>query len=159
MVAPKRLGDTAEPVAGNRIGEGEDAGMRDEEDFTVLVADDHAGYRAGLMRAISTWTGLRLVGEAGDGTSALRLIEEHEPDVALVDVRMPGLNGLELCAQLAPEHHTRIVLLSAFMDDKLAAQAAACGAADFLSKETPREQICRTLVAAAHTGGRAGGPV
>jgi DNA-binding NarL/FixJ family response regulator len=120
-----------------------------DEELTVLVADDHAGYRAGLTRAISAWNGLRLVGEAGDGASALRFIEERDPDVALIDVRMPELNGLQLCAQLKPEHRTRIVLLSAFMDENLAAQAAACGAADCMSKDTPREQICRTLISVA----------
>jgi DNA-binding NarL/FixJ family response regulator len=132
-------------------------GARDQEagidvssaELTVLVADDHAGYRAGLTRAIGAWKGLRLIAEAGDGAAALRLIEQYDPDVALVDVRMPELNGLEVCAQLTPEHHTRVVLLSAFMDEQLAAQAAACGAADCMSKDTPREQICRKLVAVA----------
>jgi DNA-binding NarL/FixJ family response regulator len=120
-----------------------------DEELTVLVADDHAGYRAGLTRAISACEGLRLVGEAGDGASALRFIEECEPDLALIDLRMPELNGLELCEQLKPEHRTRVVLLSAFMDEKMAARAAACGAADCMSKDTPREQICRTLIAVA----------
>lgn len=129
-----------------------------EEELTVLVADDHAGYRAGLARAISTWNGLRLVGQAGDGVAALRLIGELEPDVALIDVRMPDLNGLELCAQLGPDHHTRVVLLSAFMDDKLAAQAAASGAAGWIGKETPRAQICRNLVGVATAGRTAGAP-
>jgi two-component system, NarL family, nitrate/nitrite response regulator NarL len=131
-------------------GEGarsEGEAMQDE--LTVLVADDHAGYRAGLVRAISAWNGLRLVGEAGDGASALRMIEEHEPDLALIDVRMPQLNGLEVCAQLAPDHPTRVVLVSAFMDDKLAAAAAASGAADCISKHVSRTQICRKLVAVA----------
>jgi DNA-binding NarL/FixJ family response regulator len=127
--------------------------MRDE--VTVVVADDHAGYRAGLIRAIGAWTGLRLVGEAGDGASALRLIEEVEPDVALIDVRMPELNGLELCAQLAPEHRTRVLLLSAFVDDKLAARATASGAADCVSKQVSRTQICRRIEAVAHASGRA----
>jgi two-component system nitrate/nitrite response regulator NarL len=129
------------------IGEREEREASAE--LTVLVADDHAGYRAGLTRAISAWTGLRLVAEAGDGVSALRLIEECDPDLALIDVRMPELNGLELCAQLKPDHHTRVVLLSAFMDERLAAQALASGAADCMSKDAPREQICRKLIAIA----------
>lgn len=135
-------------VVRQRIAEREEGEAAAE--LTVLVADDHAGYRAGLTRAISAWKGLRLVGEAGDGASALRLIEERDPDLALIDLRMPELNGLELCAQLKPQHRTRVVLLSAFMDAKLAAQAIASGAADCMSKDTPREQICRKLIAIAH---------
>jgi DNA-binding NarL/FixJ family response regulator len=127
-----------------------------QDELTVVVADDHDGYRAGLIRAIGDWRGLRLVGEAGDGASALRLIEEHEPDVALIDVRMPELNGLELCAHLPAEHRTRVVLLSAFMDDKLAAQAATSGAADCISKQVSRTQICRKIEAVARTAGTAG---
>lgn len=128
----------------HRIAEG---GGGEAGELTVLVADDHPGYRAGLTRAISDWEGLRLVGEAGDGASALRLIEECDPDLALIDLRMPRLNGLELCAQLKPERRTRIVLLSAFMDPKLAAQALASGVAACVSKDTPRKQICRKLIA------------
>jgi DNA-binding NarL/FixJ family response regulator len=135
-------------VVGHRIAEREEGEAAGAE-LTVLVADDHAGYRAGLTRAIRAWKGLLLVGEAGDGASALRFIEERDPDVALIDVRMPELNGLDLCARLKPDHRTHIVLLSAFMDEQLAAQAAASGAADCMSKDTPREQICRTLIAVA----------
>jgi DNA-binding NarL/FixJ family response regulator len=139
-------------VVGHRIGErGEgEAGA----ELTVLVADDHAGYRAGLTRAISAWDGLRLVGEAGDGASALRLIGERDPDLALIDLRMPELTGLEVLEQLKPGQHTRVVLLSAFMDDKLAARALAAGAADSMSKDTPREQICRKLVAVGDRASR-----
>jgi two-component system nitrate/nitrite response regulator NarL len=139
-------------VVGHRIGEREQGEAGAE--LTVLVADDHAGYRAGLTRAIGAWKGLRLVAEAGDGVSALRLIEECDPDLALIDVRMPELTGLELCAQLKPEHRTRVVLLSAFMDERLAAQALASGATDCMSKDTPREQICRKLIAIADRGSR-----
>ena len=129
-----------------------------QHELTVVVADDHAGYRAGLIRAVTAWRGLRLVGEADDGASALRLIEDLEPDVALIDVRMPGLTGLELCAQLPPDHHTRVVLLSAFMDDKLAARASASGAAGCVSKQVSRTRICREIEAVAGTTGRAGAP-
>jgi DNA-binding NarL/FixJ family response regulator len=143
-------------VVVHRIAERADGEAAAE--LTVLVADDHAGYRAGLTRAISAWDGLRLVGEAGDGASALRLIEERDPDLALIDLRMPELNGLELCAQLKPEHRTRVVLLSAFMDAKLAAQALESGAADCMSKDTPREQICRKLIAIADRANRSHTP-
>ena len=144
-------------MLGHRIAERDGEGPAAAE-LTVLVADDHAGYRAGLTRAINSWKGLRLVGEAGDGASALRLIEERDPDLALIDLRMPELNGLELCAQLKPERRTQVVLLSAFMDTKLAAQALECGAADCMSKDTPREQICRKLMAIAERTGRGATP-
>ena len=154
------VSETLATVVRVRNGEGgpdPDRAPMDNE-LTVVVADDHAGYRAGLIRAISAWRGLCLVGEASDGASALRLIEELEPDVALIDVRMPGLNGLELCARLPPDHHTRVVLLSAFMDDKLAAQASATGAAGCVSKQVSRTRICREIESVAGTPGRAGAP-
>lgn len=141
---------------GERTGSPSPAGTPNSGEFTVLVVDDHAGYRAGLSRAIEAWNGLRLVGEAADGSSALRAIEAQEPDLALVDVRMPGMNGLELCSEVESQHHTQVVLLSAFMDERLASQAEACGAAACMSKDTPRAQICRRLVAVGRTAGRAG---
>jgi two-component system nitrate/nitrite response regulator NarL len=152
MVLRARARETRGIVEGDRsgqlaaVGEG---GATAPGVRTVIVADDHAAYRAGITRAIAEWHCLLLVGEAGDGAVALRLIEELAPDVALLDVRMPYIDGLEVCAKLAARSHTRVVLLTAFKDEALAARAAASGAAECLSKELSREQICRTLVSVA----------
>jgi DNA-binding NarL/FixJ family response regulator len=123
----------------------------------VFVADGHAGYRGGMVRLIGEHPALRVVGEAADGSAALDGIVELQPDVALLDVRMPRLTGLEVCERLsgdglAPDTH--VVLISGTPDRGLAAQAAAAGAVALLAKETPPMMICAQLVAAGE--GRVG---
>jgi two-component system, NarL family, nitrate/nitrite response regulator NarL len=123
----------------------------------VFVADDHAGYRGGMVRLIGGHPELDVVGEAADGSTALDAIVALQPDVALLDVRMPGLTSLEVCQRvcrddLAPNTH--VVLISGTPDRVLAAQAADAGAVALLAKETPPTMICAQLVAAGE--GRVG---
>ena len=113
----------------------------------VVVADDHPLYRDGLVRAISSVGELALVGEAADGLEAEQLIEELQPGVALVDVKMPGLGGVELCERIARRGlPTRVLMISAYIDRNLVERAPAAGAAGYLGKDASREEICETLV-------------
>jgi two-component system, NarL family, nitrate/nitrite response regulator NarL len=113
---------------------------------SVVVADDHPLYRDGVVRAIAESEELVLVGEAGDGREAERLIVELRPDVALLDVRMPGLGGVELCERIvAGGLPTRVLMLSAFLDPRLVARAFEAGAAAYLGKDASREDICHAL--------------
>jgi two-component system nitrate/nitrite response regulator NarL len=119
-------------------------------DITIVVADDHALFRKGMVRAIAATDGLEVVGEAADGTDAMKLIEELVPDVALVDVRMPHLDGAELSARLAerePPLATRVVLISAAFRGESASRLPRRGAARLLSKELTRDEICAELLA------------
>ncbi len=123
----------------------------------VFIADDHAGYRDGMARLLGEQPGLDVVGEAADGTAALSDIQRLQPDVALVDIRMPGLDGLEVCRRLrtngsAP--HTRVVLITAAPDRALTAAAAEAGAVALLAKEAAPEALVAELVAAGQ--GRVG---
>jgi two-component system, NarL family, nitrate/nitrite response regulator NarL len=119
---------------------------------TVVVADDHESYRKGLARAIDACDGLRLVGQASDGAEALELIDALAPELALLDVRMPKLDGLEVCRRLQGSG-VRTVLLSAYASDALEERAQEVGAAACLSKEATRTDICETLLrVAADTG-------
>jgi two-component system, NarL family, nitrate/nitrite response regulator NarL len=123
----------------------------------IFVADDHAGYRGGMVRLIGDHPALDLVGEAADGSAALDAIVALQPDVALLDVRMPGLTGIEVCERLSGDHlapNTHVVLISGTPDRALAAQAAAAGAVALLPKETPPTMLCAQLVAAGQ--GRVG---
>jgi DNA-binding NarL/FixJ family response regulator len=118
----------------------------------VLVADDHAGYRDGLALLIGEDPGLTVVATAADGEEALAMIAALRPDVALLDVRMPGHSGIEVCRRVrdsgaAPD--TRIVLITGTPDPVLAAQAEAAGAVRLLGKETSPREICAHLLAAA----------
>lgn len=117
----------------------------------VLIADDHRLYREQLELAIGDEDDLTLVGAAADGTSALTLIERLTPDVALVDLRMPGIDGLELCRRARA---TRVVLLTAFHEPELISEARRAGAVGYLCKSAATQDICAAVRTAG--GGEAG---
>ena len=116
----------------------------------VFVADDHPMYREGLVRAIRERPELELVGEAADGRDALPAIRTLQPDVAVLDVRMPGLTGTEVLNAITREHlSTRVIFLSAHVDSDLVYRAVAMGAAAYLSKEADRSTIFDAVAAVA----------
>jgi two-component system nitrate/nitrite response regulator NarL len=119
---------------------------------TVVIADDHPVYRDGLARAITRHPALSLVAQAGDGREAARLIEAVRPDVAVLDVHLPGIDGITLCAWAATrrlDSHTRVMLLSAYVDSVLVSRAVAVGAAGYLGKDALREEICEAILQVA----------
>ena len=127
----------------------------EDREATVVIADDHPLYRDGLARAIASRSDLRLVGKAGDGEAAATLIAGRQPDVAVLDVRMPRLDGIELCAQLTalgPRFRTRVILLSAFLDSSLVREAVGAGAAGYLDKDATRAEICAGIARVARGG-------
>lgn len=108
----------------------------------VLVADDHPVFRAGIARAITESGGLELVGEADHGTRALELIVELAPDVAIVDLRMPGMTGAEICETLRERNSGVLVLVLSAADDPTTVRGTLeSGAAGYLSKEATDEEI------------------
>lgn len=130
---------------------------------TVVLADDSDVYRRGMRRAIEADARLTLVAEVADGAAALTAIRELQPDVALLDLQMPGLDGLEVSRRIhadPPPRLPRLVLVSAFLSEEVAARARVCGLDHQLDKTTPRREICDVLAgAAAHDRhGRGGGP-
>ena len=117
----------------------------------VFIADDHEGFRGGMARLLDDHPSLVVVGQAGDGEAALAAVLELQPDVALLDVRMPGLSGLDVCRRLHADGsapRTRVVLITGVPDRAIATQAAEAGAVALLDKETPPSAICAELVAA-----------
>lgn len=116
----------------------------------VLLADDHALFRAGLRALLSTAGDLEVVGEASNGAEALELAQELDPDVLLMDLRMPGTDGVAATAavrELAPR--TRVLVLTTFDDDASVFQAVAAGACGYLLKDTPRDRLFEGVRAAA----------
>lgn len=117
---------------------------------TVVIADDHPLYREGLARAVGARPDLELVGEAGDGRAALELIRSLAPDVAVLDMRMPGLRALDAVEALERDGaHTRVLVLSAAVESSLVYAAVAAGAAGYWSKDAERDAICDAIAAIA----------
>ncbi len=114
----------------------------------VVVADDHPLFREAVVRAVRERPDFELVGEAADGRAALELIRETRPDVAVLDVKMPELDGLKVLNAVGRDAlPTRVVLLSAFLDGATPVEAVAGGAAAFLSKDADRRRITDTVAA------------
>jgi two-component system nitrate/nitrite response regulator NarL len=117
---------------------------------SVLIADDHPLFREAIGRVIAAEPDLELVAEAADGRSALDRIRALKPDVAVIDVRMPKLDGSDVLAALREEGlPTNVVFLSAFLDSKTVYEAVAAGANAYLSKEAETDEIVTAIKAAA----------
>jgi NarL family two-component system response regulator YdfI len=116
----------------------------------LLVADDHLIIRQGLRLILETEAGFELVGEAADGAEAVRLCGEMNPDVVLMDLRMPGMDGLTAIERLhtvSPE--IAVVILTTFNEDDLMMRGLRAGAKGYLLKDTDRETLFNTIRAAA----------
>ncbi|MBJ8345334.1 response regulator transcription factor [Antrihabitans sp. YC2-6] len=112
------------------------------EKVRVVVADDHPLLRDGVVRALVSSGVIDVVAEADDGLAALALIKEHAPQVALVDYRMPGLDGAQVAAAVRRDGlATRVLLLSAHDESAIVFHALQEGAAGFLPKESTRAEI------------------
>src|SRR5688572_8828597 len=108
----------------------------------VLLADDHSIVRRGLKSLIETEAGLSVVAEAGDGLEALRLCAEHHPDMVIVDVAMPKLNGIEVAARVQKlERPPRVIMLSMHADESYILRALAAGARAYLLKDATDEDL------------------
>lgn len=113
----------------------------------VVVGDDHPLFRDGVVRALASSGEIDVVAEADDGASALQLIKTHQPDVALLDYRMPGLDGAQVAAAVKrDELPTRVLLVSAHDESAIVYHALAEGAAGFLPKESTRSEIVTAVL-------------
>lgn len=103
----------------------------------VLLAEDHTLVRAGIRALLQTLPDVEVVAEAGDGREALQLIQTTRPDVVLLDIAMPGLNGLDAAARITKDHPTaRLIMLSGHAGEEYVAQALRAGAAGYLLKDS-----------------------
>lgn len=119
----------------------------------VVVADDQDLIRDGLASILAGHDDLEVVGTAADGAEAVRTVRELQPDVTLMDIRMPGTDGLEATRQLLDDQPppTRVVVLTTFDEDDLVVQALRLGASGFLLKDLPRHHLVEA-VRAVHEG-------
>lgn len=113
----------------------------------VVVGDDHPLFRDGVVRALASSDEVIVVAEADDGVSALAAIREHRPAVALLDYRMPGMDGAQVAAAVVrDELPTRVLLVSAHDDAAIVYHAIQSGAAGFLPKESTRAEIIAAVL-------------
>ncbi len=116
----------------------------------VLLVDDHALVRAGMRALIQGFECFEVVGECGDGREALRLTRQLGPDIVVMDLSMPGLNGLEATARLNAEHpDVRVVVLSMHTAENYVLEALRAGASAYVIKDSAVEDLDRALSAVA----------
>lgn len=120
----------------------------------VYVADDHPMFRDAVVRAIVEHPELELAGSAADGPRALEEIKRLGPDVAILDLRMPGLDGMQVTEALRTAGTpTRVLLLSGYGEGAIVHEALQAGAAGYLAKEAGEDELCRAALAVARGEG------
>jgi DNA-binding NarL/FixJ family response regulator len=108
----------------------------------VMLADDHTLVRAGIRALLEKLPGVEVVGEAGDGREVLNLIKLHQPDVVLMDISMPGLNGLEAAVRMAKEFpDVRVIILSMHNNEEYVWRALKAGVAGYLLKKSATAEL------------------
>jgi NarL family two-component system response regulator YdfI len=116
----------------------------------VLIADDHEVVRDGLRLILETEEDFEVVGEAGDGAVAVQLVEQLQPDVVLMDLRMPGMDGLQAIEQIHSNWpKIAVVILTTYNEDNLMVRGLRAGARGYLLKDTNRQILFDSLRAAA----------
>lgn len=116
----------------------------------VVIADDHAVVRHGLAQLLSTFADVELVGEAGDGERAVAVCEDTQPDVVLMDLEMPVMDGIEATQQIKAQHpDVAVVVLTSFSDRDRILQALDAGAAGYLLKDVEPEELAKAIQSAA----------
>jgi DNA-binding NarL/FixJ family response regulator len=119
----------------------------------VLIADDHALVRDGLRHILAKNGRFEIVGDAADGPATLALARAHPADVLVLDLSMPGRNGLEMIKQLKDEHpHLKILVLTMHAEQQYAKRAFSAGAAGYLTKEAAREELVAAVARVAGGG-------
>jgi DNA-binding NarL/FixJ family response regulator len=116
--------------------------------ISVLIADDHEVVRMGIRVLIQRHPNLHVVGEAGSGEEAVRLAYEHRPDVVVMDIRMPGMSGVDACRKIVQQlPQTRVVMLTSYAEDELLFAAIRAGASGYVLKRIGSDELVRTIEA------------
>ena len=116
----------------------------------VVVVDDQTVVREGLVTSLETMQGIEVVGSASDGEEAVELVAAVSPEVVLMDLRMPRVDGVEATRRIRADHpETQVVVLTTYADDESIVGALRAGAIGYLTKDAGRDHIRRALEAAA----------
>jgi DNA-binding NarL/FixJ family response regulator len=124
--------------------------MTSDQPLRIVIADDQAIVREGLVQLLGGLSGIEVAGAAADGEQALALVAEHHPDAILLDLHMPVLDGIGATRRLVAEHpEVAIVVLTTYVDDESVREALRAGARSYLTKDADRTEIATALRAAA----------
>jgi DNA-binding NarL/FixJ family response regulator len=116
----------------------------------VVVVDDHALHRDGTRQILDAHPDLQVIGDASSGEVALALVNQLRPDVVLMDIRLPGINGIEVTRRLTRDHpDIRVLMVSAYDEDEYVRGALEAGAAGYLSKTAPGKELVQAVRAVA----------
>ncbi len=117
-----------------------------QDPIRILVVDDHAVVRKGIQAFLATEPGMEVVGEAGNGVEAIRLVEQLQPDVVLMDLVMPSKDGIQAIQEISRTHpHVRILALTSFAEDDKVFPAIKAGARGYLLKDASPEQLLQAI--------------
>ena len=123
--------------------------MSDRE-LTILLADDHTIVRQGLAKVLEGEPGFQVIGEARDGRQAVALVEQHKPDIVIMDITMPLLNGIEATRQIKRANpRTRVIILSMHSHSRFIGELLSLGASGYLIKDSSGTDIINAIHAAA----------
>ena len=114
----------------------------DTSHISVLIVDDERLIRAGFRAILEVEPDLTVIGEAADGLDAIDLARKRSPDVVLLDIRMPGMDGLTAARRIVAETDSSVLILTTFDVDEYVFEALRAGASGFLLKDVPPEQLC-----------------
>ena len=119
-------------------------------EIKVLIVDDHPLFRSGLRQVVESDSRFKLIGETGDGETALRMIQEKKPDVAVLDVNMPGLTGLEIAGRLQNKRPpVNLIILTMHKEEEIFNRAVDLGVKGFVLKENAVDEILKAIAAVA----------
>ena len=120
------------------------------ESITVFIADDHRLFRDGLRSLLASAGDIAVIGEAANGEEAAALVERLQPDVVLMDIQMPGLNGIEATRRItATSPHVGVIIVTMFEDDDSVFAAMRAGARGYILKGAGQDEVARTIRAVA----------
>jgi DNA-binding NarL/FixJ family response regulator len=120
--------------------------LKKQDKIRVMLVDDHPAFRTGMAALIENEPDLKVVAEAGDGQEAIRIYREKEPDVVLMDLRLPGMGGAEATLSIRKEFpDARVIVLTTFDTDEDIYRAIQSGAKSYLLKDTPNVELAKTI--------------
>ena len=126
--------------------------MNKSKTIEVIIVDDHPIVRFGIKTLLLTFDDIHVIGEAGNGNEALSLCAEAQPDVVLMDIVMPGMNGVEATHALLERYpHLKIIMLTSFPNQEAVQETLEAGAVGYLLKDTPKE-IVGDAIRSAYAG-------